>query len=112
MSHVLDSATLEERLNPEELPRVAFFLAGYLHEDLEPVHGSAAKAAYTYAAEAELDELEELAAEWEVLQAAAHHLPLPRLNRILRERFKSAWYLSSATEADAVGYEFQRALRE
>jgi hypothetical protein len=108
----IDSATLEERLNPQELPRVAFFLATYLHEDLEPVHGSAAKAAYTYAAEAELDELEELAAEWEVLQAAAHHLPLARFNLILRESFRSAWYVGDATEVDAVGYELQRAVRE
>jgi hypothetical protein len=108
----LDTATLDERLTPEGLPRVAFFLATYLHEDLEPVHGSAAKAAYNYVAEAELDELEELGAEWEILKAAAHQLPLARLNRILRERFKSSWYVNSATEIDAVGYELERALRE
>ena len=41
MPNELDTATLDERLTPEELPRVAFFLATYLHEDLEPVHGSA-----------------------------------------------------------------------
>ena len=108
----LDTATLDEHLTPEELPRVAFFLATYLHEDLVPVHGSASKAAYAYVAEAEIDELEELAAEWEVLKAAAHHLPLASLNRILRERFKSAWFLTAPQEVDAVGYEHERALRE
>lgn len=112
MTHEVDTATLDERLTPEGLPRVAFFLASYLHEDLEAVHGSAAKAAYAYVAEAEQDELEELAAEWEILRAAAHALPLARLNRILRERFRSAWYLSSPAEVDAVAYEFERALRE
>jgi len=112
MPHEIDTAALDERLTPEELPRVAFFLAGYLHEDLEPVHGSAAHAAYTYAAEAELDELEELAAEWEVLQAAARALPLDRLNGILRERFRSAWYVASVTEVEAVGQELERALAE
>lgn len=103
---------LEDRLDPLELPRLAQFLAAYLHEDLVPVHGSAARAAFQYAADAELDELAELAGEWQVLRAAAARLPLDRLNRLLRERFGSGWYVASRAEVEAVALELERALRE
>ena len=66
-----ETAEFEDRLRPENLPRLALFLSGYLHEDLAVVHGSAARAAWEYAAEAEIDELGELAGEWQVLAAAA-----------------------------------------
>ena len=102
----------EAEITPDALPRLAFFLAGYLHEDLAPEHGTAARAAYEYAAEAELDELEELAREWEVLRAAARALPLGRLNALLRSRFGSAWQAATAEEIEAVAREFERALRE
>ena len=101
-----------DRLSPDELPRLALFIAGYLHQDLEVVHGSAARAAYDYAAEAELDELEELAAEWEALRSLARHVPIERINDVLRQRFGSAWRAASREEIDAVAREFELALRE
>lgn len=103
---------LEKVLTPERLPRVAFFLDGYLHEDFAVEHGSAAGAAWAYAQEAELDELEELAAEWATLRAAAETLSLSRFNRLLVERFASAWQATSAGEVENVGRELERALRE
>ena len=101
-----------DRLSPEELPRLALFVAGYLHQDLAVVHGSAARAAYDYAAEAELDELEELAAEWEALRSLARHVPIERINDVLRQRFGSAWRAASREEIEAVAREFELALRE
>lgn len=107
-----DAGEFESRLTPDELPRVAFFIAGYLHEDLALEQGSAAAAAYDYSAEAELDELEELAAEWQVVCAAARELPLERLNALLRSRFGSSWQAAAASEFEAVAFELDRALRE
>lgn len=101
-----------ERLTPEDLPRLAIFLAGYLREDLLPEHGSAQRAAWDYVSEAELDELQELARDWQVLQAAARELPLAEVNRALRERFDSSWQALSRAEIDAVGEEFVRVLDE
>jgi hypothetical protein len=102
----------EAELDPAALPRLALFLAGSLHQDLAPEHGSAARAAYEYAAAAELDELEELAHDWETLLAAARVLPLERINALLRERFGSAWRATTVQEIEAVAEEFRRALRE
>jgi hypothetical protein len=103
---------LESMLTPERLPRVAFFLDGYLHQDFAAEHGSAAGAAWDYAQDAELDELEELGAEWAVVRAAAEALPLARFNRLLGERFGSSWQATAAAEVEAVGREIERALRE
>jgi hypothetical protein len=103
---------LAERLRPDDLPRLALFLSTYLHENLEVAHGSAAHAAWDYASEAELDELEELRDDWEVLRAAARALPLARVNELLRERFGSTWQAASSAEIEQVAEQFERALRE
>jgi len=112
MSEAPDDREIEDRLDPRDLPRLADFLAAYLHEDLVPVHGSAAAAAFHWIAEADLEEIEELAAEWQLLRSAAARLPLDRLNRLLRERFRSAWYVTSVEEIEAVARELVRALHE
>jgi hypothetical protein len=113
MSHD-DTGTLplDDRLTPEELPRIAIFVAGFLRDDGGAGPVSAARAAFDYAADAELDELEELASEWETLLAAARELPLERVNACLRERFGSAWQASSVHDFEAVAAELERALRE
>jgi hypothetical protein len=108
----MNGEELSAALAPEQLPRVAFFLDGYLHEDFAAEHGSAAGAAWSYAQEAELDELEELGAEWATVRAAAEALPLNLFNRLLRERFASSWQAASVEEIEAVGREIERALRE
>ena len=101
-----------ERLSPEELPRLAAFLAGYLHEDWNLDYASAAEAAWDYLLEADFDAAEGLAVEWGVLAAAARLVPLDELNRILRERFGSGWNVISADEIRAVSEELERALDE
>ena len=106
----LDAAELDARLAPETLPYLAQFLAAYLHEDLAPVHGSAARAAYEFATEADFETLDQLAGDWWTLRFAARKLPLERLRRILGERFRSAWYPASVAEIEAVGEELERAL--
>lgn len=107
-----DPIDSEDRLAPELLPRLAYFLGAWLHEDLAVEHGSAAAAAWAYAEEAELDELEELAADWDILRTVARKLPLERVNALLRERFGSSWQALSTAELDAVGDELRRALAE
>ena len=101
-----------ERLTPDELPRLAEFLAGYLHEDWNLDYGSAAEAAWDYLLEADLEAAEALAVEWGVLTAAARAVPLDELNRLLRERFGSGWNVVSAEEIRAVSAELERALDE
>ena len=109
---VHDARPLAERLTPEDLPRLAIFLGAYLQDDVSLAPRSAQEAAWEYVAEAELDELQELAHDWEVLRAAARELPLAEVNRLLRERFGSSWSALSREEIEAVGAEFERAVRE
>lgn len=99
-------------LTPDDLPRLAVFIAAFLRHDSPRPLASAQQAAWEYLAEAELDELQELARDWDLLRAAARELPLADLNRLLGERFGCAWIVLDRNELDAVGAEFERALRE
>lgn len=103
---------LLDRINADDLPTLAGFLGGYLHEDWQAGFGSAAEAAYAFIGEADLDDVEELAADWAVLVEATRDLDLEALNRLLRERFRSGWHLTSKTELEAVQQELEKALRE
>ncbi|MEO7972206.1 MAG: contact-dependent growth inhibition system immunity protein [Thermoanaerobaculia bacterium] len=105
-------AALVDRLNAEDLPSLAGFLGAYLHEDWQLEYGSAAEAAYAFIAEADLDDVEELAADWAVLVAATRDLDLDRVNLLLRQRFGSGWHLGAKLEIEAVAQELERALRE
>ena len=106
----LDLEELDAALTAESLPHLARFLVACLHEDRMPVHGSAARVAYEFAAEAELDELEALARDWWALRLAARRLPIAGVRRILAARFGSAWFPSSTAEIEAVGDELDAAL--
>lgn len=101
-----------DRLNPDDLPRLAIFLTAYFDGDHAPRAGSVAEAAYHYVVDAELDELQELARDWEVLRAAAAERPLEEVQRALRDRFGSHWTVASRDEIETVAAEFERALRE
>ena len=105
-------AALLDRVNPDDLPSLAAFLAGYLHEDWQLDHRSAAEAAYAFIGDADLDDVEELSADWEVLVEATRELDLESINRLLRERFRSGWHLASRKEIEAVAQELESALRE
>lgn len=106
----VDPDVLDAALLPDALPHLARFLATSLHEDRVPVHGSAGRAAYEFAAEAEPEDLEALARDWWALRLAARSLPLTRVRRILAERFGCAWEPGSAAEIEAVGDELDAAL--
>jgi hypothetical protein len=108
----MDGREAIDRLDPEELPHLAAFLGGYLHEDWILDYASAAEAAWSYLLEADLEAAEALAVEWGVLAAAARALPLDELNRILRARFGSGWNVVDAAEIRAVSAELERALDE
>jgi hypothetical protein len=105
-------AELLDRVNADDLPSLAGFLGAYLHEDWQLDFGSAAEAAYAFVSEADLDDVEELAADWAVLTEATVALDLATLNRLLRERFRSGWHLAAKNELQAVAQELDRALRE
>jgi hypothetical protein len=105
-----DPHSAADRLLPDELPRLALFLGALVPELSDRGRLSAQQAAWRYAAEAESDELEELAEEWSVLVAAGRELPIAELGRLLRERFGSEWQPATASELDAVAAELARAI--
>ncbi len=79
-------------MNADDLPSLAGFLGGYMQEDWQLGFGSAAEAAYSFIGEADLDDVEELAADWAMLVEGTRDLDLEALNRLLRERFRCGWY--------------------
>lgn len=101
-----------DRLTADDLPHLAAFFSGYLHEDWQTEFASPAEAAFAFAGDADLDDVEELAAEWAVLVEATRELELDAINRLLQERFRSAWHVTSKLEVEAVTEELERALRE
>lgn len=105
-------AALLDRVNAEDLPSLAAFVSGYLHDDWQLEFASAAEAAYAFIGEADLDDVEELAADWRVLTEATRDLDLETVNRLLRERFRGGWHVAARTEILAVAEELERALRE
>jgi hypothetical protein len=105
-------AELLDRVNADDLPSLAGFFGAYLHEDWQLDFGSAAEAAFAFLGDADLDDVEELAADWELLVEATRDLDLAALNRLLRERFRSGWHLASKDELQAVTQELDRARRE
>jgi hypothetical protein len=100
----------EAPLFPEQLPHLARFLATYLHEDLEPVHGSAGGAARAFVEESDDDEIEALARDWDALRSVAGARGLTAAGELLACRFGSAWSPASYAELDAVAGELARAL--
>ncbi len=105
-------AALLDRVNGDDLPSLAAFLGGYLHEDWQLGFASAAEAAYTFVGEADLDDVAELAADWTVLEEATQDLDLEAIQRLLRERFHCGWYPASKLEFASIAQELKRALRE
>lgn len=105
-------AALLDHVNADDLPSLAAFVGGYLHEDWQLGFASPAAAAYAFIGEADLDDVEELAADWAVLVEATRDLDLDTVNRLLRNRFRSGWHLTSKLEIEAVAQELERALRE
>jgi hypothetical protein len=101
-----------EILTPEDLPRLAQFLTAYLHEDWNQDYDSAAEAVYDYLVEADLNDVEELAAEWGAFTRATRGLPLDEVNRILAGRFGSGWRVLSRAEIDGVSQEIGNAVGE
>lgn len=107
-----DTLDLEDRFHPDALPSLAIFLAGPLARELERPDGSAARAAWEHVEEAEMDELGELARDWDVLRRLAAELPIGDVRRLVAERFASAWRPESRAEIDAVAAELERALSD
>jgi len=107
-----DPRELVDRIDPEMMPRVAAFLAGYLHEDWTLDYGSPAEAMYEHLREADWDDVEELAAEWAVIEVASRTMPLEELAELFHSRFRAAWRPISRSEIEKISAELERALAE
>jgi hypothetical protein len=101
--------SLEADLAPAAAPALAAFLAGYLHEDWQLDHPSVAAAAWAFARDSEIEEVEELAANWHKVRALAHRQGLPGFNRWLAATFGTGWHATSQRELEAVAHELRRA---
>ncbi len=101
---------IEQELTAETFPGLAAFAAGYLHEDLEPEHGSAAGAAWAFCEEADLEEVAQAARGWELLELVGRERGTAAAALLLVGRFGSAWQPAEPGDLERVGVELRRGL--
>jgi hypothetical protein len=99
-------------LTPEDFPRLAVFLrsAFDLGDGRSP--RTAVEAVYRYLEEAESDELAELWNEWRAFLPLARQLPLPELNRVFSERFRTLYCALSHSDLEEAGRLLERAVTD
>jgi hypothetical protein len=81
-----------------EVPALAAFARGYLHQDVIAEHGSAAGAATAFANDASDEERRALVADLERLTHALEGKPAPQATRYFTEELRAAWAPASVTD--------------
>jgi hypothetical protein len=79
------------RIDRAEFPILAGFFRGYLHEDFEVEHGSAAAALETYQRDLSVAERASLREECERLLEVSRDLTLTAQRALVAEEFGAAW---------------------
>lgn len=82
---------------PENFPALAEFLPAYLHEDFGEEYGSAEKAFEALLADANGDQIHNVAEEWSELRKAFVHQPLDAFRKALGQ-LGAAWNPESEEE--------------
>jgi hypothetical protein len=85
-----------------QLPALAAFARGYLHQDLIAEYGSAAGAAAAFAADAAGDERQDLIENLERLAAALDGKSASQVSRYFTEELRAAWAPDSAADVRAL----------
>ena len=89
-------------VSASDVPALADFARGYLHQDLLVEHGSAIEAARAFGRDASADERRALAADLTRVAAAAAHWRASRLERWFRDELRAAWTPSSVAELELI----------
>lgn len=104
----LDRVALE--LTADAFPGLAALVGGYLHQEHEIEHGSAAAATWAFCREADLEEIADAARGWELVELLGRERGPAAAAHLLVERFGSAWRPQAPGELERVGAELRRAL--
>ena len=76
----------------EPYSQLQAFLAGYLHQDFQQLHGDVAGAVRAFAADASVSERQALAREWRAFRLeVGEDVTVTTLGRAMASRFGSAW---------------------
>ena len=81
-----------------DLPALAAFARGYLHEDVIAEYGNAVDAAAAFAEDASAEERRQLAADLERLAQALDGKPALQLAHYFNEELRAAWTPASAAD--------------
>lgn len=85
-----------------DLPALAAFARGYLHEDLLVEHGSAVHAAAAFARDASPDERRQLVDDLDRLLRAFHGRPASRLAKFFTDELRAAWAPTSVDDLQSL----------
>jgi FMN phosphatase YigB (HAD superfamily) len=89
-------------LRAADLPALAAFARGYLHEDLLVEHGSATNAAAAFARDASPDERRQLVDDLEQLLRAFEGRHASRVAKFFSDELRAAWTPASLDDVQAL----------
>jgi hypothetical protein len=92
----------EDSLKVGEYPALRQFIHGYLHEDYVDEYGSAEDAASEFWQDADPEEREQVAAEWQRFLKDTSGASIAAVRRVLSEKFGSGWHFDEKEELDRV----------
>jgi hypothetical protein len=88
-------------------PALREFLRGYLHEDWQEDHDSAAEAAQQFCEDASAEEREDVAREWEAFRERTKNLSLPAVSTLLSKQLGAAWQPQTSDQIEAISAVFR-----
>lgn len=88
-------------LSPADFPALREFLRGYFHQDWREEHGSVEAAVRQFRQDADREQQQKVAEQWQIFRQQTADLPLERIRQRLIN-LGSAWSPASNHELDTV----------
>jgi|SRR5450432_1315478 len=88
-------------------PALRRFFRGYLHEDWQEEHDSAAEAGEQFCEDATAEERQDVAREWEEFRQRTKNLSLPALSALLNTHLGAAWDPKTEEQIEALSAVFR-----
>ena len=99
-------------ISAASFPALRLFLRGYLHEDWQDEYDSPAEAAQQFCEDADSDERQLVAGEWNAFCQQTKNLSLPALAALLSDKLGSSWHLKSPGDLEAISVVFRQFARK
>lgn len=89
-------------LSPADFPALREFLRGYFHQDWREEHGSIEAAVRQFCRDADDEQREQVARQWQAFRQKTEDLPLRKVRELFTESLGSAWYPASKADLETI----------